>query len=440
MFERLSVQLLGDEDWDAAKKLVEEYRKIAPDDLNLAPVEAEIVWRQRDYEAYAPLAHKLLHNDELELEEYERLQIENQMISSLLRLGIHGPAYQYANAKRRQEKDVALLAMVSAASGNVFEAKNLALEAAREKESATDFYFNDDTATIFLGEEFRELHDEFPVDIPFAAVETVAVVIFEGPHQLAADDLYEGLKKHGLVVGFKAQPVHSTSGRVTKAYTARLGNSSVWAAAGTGKFDKQWQIAKDHKLASVVEKGDAWIAVGTATLTEQERPKVEEVVRSITVQIARKGAKGVYLRGPRSYLQEIFPAEHELLEEWETTGRVKKIKNLSALLTQEPTLEVAGDREFMRSMREAVGEFEAGNGATLEVVASVTTEPELDPLRLQVTEVHRTFGDLRFRGVLKSDSKLVPELRAGLPMEFASESIEKFQVNDDLPVKRQRGS
>jgi hypothetical protein len=120
--------------------------------------------------------------------------------------------------------------------------------------------------------------------------------------------------------------------------------------------------------------------------------------------------------------------------DWVATGRAKGFKDDGAVVTVDATDEAAADRKFMRAVWQAVHAFEATPGARLEVVACVSNSPDLDPLRLQVTKVKRAYGGLQFLGPLGSDSVIVPELRAGLPMNF--DTIQEFRLNDEPPVRR----
>jgi hypothetical protein len=72
----------------------------------------------------------------------------------------------------------------------------------------------------------------------------------------------------------------------------------------------------------------------------------------------------------------------------------------------------------------------------LEVWAYVSTDPAIDPVRLQVSTVRRTSGSLEFDGTLLNQSLLVSELKPGLSAKLYQYEIRAFRLDDADPVYR----
>jgi len=436
-FERLANRFVADENWNAMTELIAEYRRTAPDDIRIVQQEAQIAWHQEKYGMYAQLARQLLHDDNEEILGYERIEIENRLMSALLRSRLFGQAWQLALTKQREENNVSKMAIVNAANGNLPEARRLAIEAAREQEQAVTFYSDSDTAPVFLGDEFSELHDEFPVNVPYDATSTLAVFVFDEPQRLEAETIYAAMKKLGIEIGAAVEPITSARPGAADAYGLKQGNATVWLAAGEGPFEKSWRLEnKQHPLAGALDRGAGWLAVGTAALTESDRKRVEQTARRLGAELVGDRAAAVCIGDRQSWELAAYPAKAELIAEWHSTGKVKSFKDEAAPLMNVPAEDLAASREFQRALRAAVRAFEASPGARLEVVSCISTSAQIDPLRLQVKKVRRSYGSLEFEGILLNDSALVPELHTGLPMEFGSNFIQEVRLNDDEPVRR----
>ena len=129
-----------------------------------------------------------------------------------------------------------------------------------------------------------------------------------------------------------------------------------------------------------------------------------------------------------------YPQTRELMAAWQSSGSLKPFEDQGVSLTEKGQTKVAANRQFNRTLYVTVRSFESSPGARLEVWACVADNPSMDPLRLEVTSVRRSYGGLEFDGVLKSQSVLVPQLREGLPMRFAGRRIQASRLNDEPPV------
>jgi hypothetical protein len=105
-------------------------------------------------------------------------------------------------------------------------------------------------------------------------------------------------------------------------------------------------------------------------------------------------------------------------------------------LAAEQPNEVASRRAFMQAVRDHVRDFESTPGSRLEVVADVKEKLQIDPLRVDVTRVRRVYGNLEFDGVLKGNSVLISELRAGLPVTLHADRVRAIQIDDEPVVRR----
>lgn len=437
-FKQLANRCVENENWNAVTELIAEFRRTAPDDIRIVQQEAAVAWHQEKYGVYARLARQLLQVDNEEMLSYERIEIENRLLSALLRSRQFGQAWQLALAKQREENDVSKMAIVNAANGKLPEALRLALEAAREEDHAALFYRDSDTASIFLGDEFSELHNEFPVSLPYDVSSTLAVFVFDKPQRLEAETIVAAIKKLGVESGAAVEPIKSTRSGAADAFGLKQGNATVWLAAGEGGFEESWRLEnKQHALAGTLKEGAGWLAVGTAALSESDRKKAEETARRLGAELAGGRAAAVCISDRQGWNRAVYPAKAELIAEWKSTGKVKSFEEDAVPLLDLPTEDVAANREFQRGVRAAVRTFEASPDGRLEVVACVSSSADIDPLRLQVKKVGRSYGALEFEGVLVNDSVLVQTLRAGLPMEFDLSSIQQVRLNDDEPVRRQ---
>src|SRR3990172_274393 len=151
-------------------------------------------------------------------------------------------ARTFALASQRKDNDSTRLAIVSAAGGDLVEAKRLAREAAKANDSASEMYWHPDVAHVFLGDQFRDFQREFPVDVPYGATPTLAVFLFEGAWQLEAVDIATALEQMGVNTPATAEPLDTAGKNVNRAFVLRFDKASVWLASGTGRFSDGWKL------------------------------------------------------------------------------------------------------------------------------------------------------------------------------------------------------
>jgi hypothetical protein len=435
-FKLLADRFVADNNWDAIEKLIGEYRRKAPGDVRIVQQEAEVAWHRDDYDAYVRLAQQLLGRDDEQIKDYERSNIEDRLNSALLRSRQFSWARKRAIAEQRDKNNSAMLAVVHAAKGELAEAQRIATDTAKEQQSAQMFYTNDDTARIFLGDEFGILHEEFPAGIPYDAANLLAVFIFDKPRRLNGDELKAAIKELSVEVAV-TQPVSSKHGKSTSAVALKHQGAVVWLAAGEGEFDTRWRLGRKHDpLAETLKRGAGWLAVGTAALTESRRERIKETARRLGARLAGERAIAVHVLGPTTWEHVAFPASAELIAEWQATGRAESFEDQAVPLRTETGDSAAIDRDFERSVRAAVKAYEDSVDGELEVVWFVSPNPRVDPLRLRVEKVRRKYGSLEFDGVLVNDSLLVPELRKGLPMRFDLLSIQEARFGAEEPIRR----
>jgi tetratricopeptide (TPR) repeat protein len=439
-FDDLASRFVADDDWDALNRLIVAHRSRSRDDVNIVKYEAEVAWDRKEYSAYARCAEELLKcNDERIIPWYERETVTNRRLSALLRGKRFDQALELAKSEQRADNDVAMLAIVNAATGNLAEAKRFARQAATANESALAFYTHDDVAHIFLGNQFSDLHREFPVGLPYQAAPTLAVFLSDRPWQLEASDISAALEQLGIDTTATAERLDAGDKNVTRAFALRFDKTSVWLATGEGKFDDGWKLDdRQAPLAGTVNNSRAWLAVGTAAWTEPDRKQAETLARRLSCQLADGHATALCaLRRDAPDAFTAYPAKPDLIQAWRSSGNLKPFKDQGVSLeSTDRTGDVAANRQFDRSLREAVREFESSAIAEFEVWGCLTDRPWVDLLRLDVTAVRRTYGSLEFDGNLKHDSRLVPQPRAGLPMRFGEYEVRAWRLNAEAPVYR----
>jgi hypothetical protein len=381
----------------------------------------------------------LLISQSAEILGYERAVVENRLLSALLRSDQMHAAVRLAQKSFREENSGGKLAIVRAASGDALEAKRLALQALEaENSSAGEFYENDDVGHVFLGESFRELHEKFPVDASFDAAPVLAVFLFAEAPRLKLSDIESVIEQLDVDVATAIKPLEASHKGVSNAYALRVGDATIFLATGQGRFDDNWQLdSGDAALVSKFDASNGWLAVGSAAWSELRRKPVQKIARRLSGQLARDQATAICVAGEEQWMDfSIFLATDELLSSWQATGNLAAFRDQGATLAAEQPNEVASRRAFMQAVRDHVRDFESTPGSRLEVVADVKEKLQIDPLRVDVTRVRRVYGNLEFDGVLKGNSVLISELRAGLPVTLHADRVRAIQIDDEPVVRR----
>lgn len=433
-FDRLAVRFVSNENWGALNTLLVEHTRQAPDDIRIAQYDADAAWAHEDYRTYIQRAQQVLaHKGPNAVQNYERTRLDDRLLGAMLRGKQFDLARQFAERKQREQNDSEHLALVNAAVGNWAEANRWARQAAAKHENASVFYSNADLGHVFLGNEFDDLHHDFPVEIPYAVSKTVAVLLLDQPLKIDAGDIAAALKDVGLKIATLAEPIKSTRKDVTRAFALPVGEGEVWLATGEGKYFKRPDLSGDKTaILQAINKSQDWLAIGVASWRESDRKQAESVARRLAVQLTKGHLTLLWSHSDFC----IVPASGELLTGWQSSGKVDAFKEQAVELFERETTDVATNREFDRKLHEAVRSFESSPGARFEVAASLIGEESLDPLRLAAKSVRRSYGNLEFDGILKNQSNLVPQLREGLPMRFESSFITAWRLNDEAPMYR----
>ncbi|MGE3639907.1 MAG: tetratricopeptide repeat protein, partial [Pirellulales bacterium] len=440
-FETLGDRFIENEDWKALAELVALHRTHAADDPRITKYEAELAWERQEYEEYVRRAAELLAcTDENVVASYERPAIEHRRIRALLRSGRRNEAEELAREKQRKENDAALLAIVMAAAGDLVGAERLAREASESDESASSFYTDDEVGHLFLGPQFADLQEEFPVQLPYRASTTFAVFVSAEDWPLESAEVERAGRELGFAPLFPAAPVSAIGPNVERAFALRCDGGSVWVAVGKGKFDASWLADADQgAIAAGVNNSDAWLAVGAAAWTDAGREKIDPLARRLAVRLAA-GRNAIVCAAAKNYWESFraYEPSPELLEAWQSTGNLRPFRyDAVSLAADVEENNVAADRKFSRSLHEAVRAFEADPNRRFEVWANVSRRPALDPLRLRVRAVRRKYGSLEFDGTLESQSSLISELKPGLSMRLQEFELGAWRLDAADPVYRQ---
>jgi hypothetical protein len=398
-------------------------------------------WERDDYHAVAIHAQRVLDNKDVDndLAYYERAVVESRLLSALLRNKEFERAQQLAEAHRQKENESFMLAVVSAAKGDLAEAGSIALEVARSDEGTYSIYNNDDVGAVFLTEAFCDLHEEDPADLPDFAEPTLAVFLFDQPLQLQADDISAALTRLGVKTTAVAQPLSTADAKVTSAFVLQFDSASVWLATGSGKYSDEWTLPeRDPGLTVAYDASQGWLAVGSAAWTESLRKQVDALARRLASELVGNRPTIVCVRGKQAWAPfTAYAVNQNLVFAWQLTGDLKPFKDSGVPLDEKfYDGKIVSNRQFAHSLRGAVREFEDTPGARLKVMACLSDNPATDVLTFQVNKVDRSYGSYNFHGTLERQSLLVPQMIGGLRLNVGERKVVAWQLNDDTPVHR----
>jgi hypothetical protein len=438
-FESLADGFVEDENWDALKELMTLHRRRSPRDVRLAKYDAELAWAHDDYVTYATLAPDLLQAKNREaLGDFSRIRGEDRLLSALIRTRQFSRAREVAQAALTGDIDIAKLAVVHAAEGNVPEALRLARQSAVVDGTTWRMYSHADAGPIFLGEPFREFQREFPVAFPYNVTPTLAVFCFDQPWKLELADISAALGQLGQNQVIIPRPLETLEKDV-RSFSIQVGEASIWLAGGEGEFDKRWRVrGAEPSLATAVKENRAWLAVGTAGFGESHRKPVEALARRLASRLAGDRATALCHAGRERWdgftAYEVKPG---LIDAWQSSGQLGAFHNDGyTLQVRHFDKDVASHREFDRSLGSAVRTFEAIPGTKLEVIGSLCERPAFDLMRLEVEVVRRNFGGFSFDGTLKSAPQSMGEFKVGLPMRLPKWGVLAWRLNEGELVFR----
>jgi hypothetical protein len=344
-----------------------------------------------------------------------------------------------ARERQRKNRDATLLAIAKATIGDFAEAKQMARAAAESDETASEFYSDNGVAHVFLSEEFADLQREFPVELPYKLASTAAVFLSNGTPQLEATEIAAAIRELGIETTVPLEPLAMADNNIQRAFVLRFDGGSVWFVAGNGKFNSNWTLDNAQvPIAAKVNGSDGWLAIGSAGWTESNRTKVAGLAQQLAGKLASDQFTVLCAPGQRSW-GGFLAHEATLAQDaaWQSSINRRAFESGGVSLPSSNWQEgVEANRNFIRSLYDAVHRYESSPQRRLEVWAYVSTDPAIDPVRLQVSTVRRTSGSLEFDGTLLNQSLLVSELKPGLSAKLYQYEIRAFRLDDADPVYR----
>lgn len=159
-FDQLAPLFAEAKDAKQLEALVAAQRKHEPKDEDLLPWEIEVLWLRQEYDKLVPLLNEnrqvLLASNKTAWLIYDRL------IRSLVRLKQLDKALEEAAALAKNEKDSLMLAVVSAAGGDVPKTSAALAQCLEEGRTAKDFYADPDLGPLLRTEPFRGVREKYP--------------------------------------------------------------------------------------------------------------------------------------------------------------------------------------------------------------------------------------------------------------------------------------
>ncbi len=432
-FYSLATRFVDEQNWDALTQLLYHHRRQQPDDPQLIQIEASSAWEREDYSSFITSAELALKSDDADaLAPYQRYLLEQRLRIALLRNKDYFKARKRAIAELTDENDGTSLAILNAAQGNLRDASDLAINVAKESDSAGVFYSNDDVGATFLKSDFSKLHEQYPVSLAYGNAPVLAVFHSDEPWVLDGAIITAAMNKLGVKTQAKPEPIEVFGEQEVNGFVLRFSTGSIWIATGAERLAIPRQTAdENHALASLVNDPKGSLVIGTAAWTAPLRKQSEQLARSLTVQLVENRNAVLFVEADDPWEPQLaYPVSESLMASWGSTGKVKAFKKTGvALEADEDPDEVEKDRIARSKLFEAVRSFEAEAKTTeLELLVHMGKAIACDPLWVKASKANRTYGSLEIEGTLQDQSKLIPELRPGLRVSIPVDDIEEWRL------------
>src|SRR6185369_9281471 len=165
-------------------------------DASIAKCAADAAWQRGDYDSYIQRTDQLLQaHGEQAINSFVPQQ--DRLLSALLRTRQLDRALQVAQNRQRSHNDSTELAIFSAATGNMADAKRYAREAAVRHEGLLPLYSNEDVGRIFLSSEFSDLQNDFSPRLADNLAPTIGVFFLKDSLQLSASEVEDAVTRTG---------------------------------------------------------------------------------------------------------------------------------------------------------------------------------------------------------------------------------------------------
>ena len=434
VFSGLARELLTRRDWSTFQKLSDKHRRIQPADPQLPQWSSEIEWFQKDYQACAKscdAALKLAKDDtERQLSSWQLSELRDRCLACLLHLKQYSEAERMAQQSLKDEQDPIPLAIVAAARKDVTETRRLALEAFEQTESLLELYQHPLAGPFSLAEEFADIHERSPVEIAYIeenGEQDKVVFLFDKPPTIDAQTITKLVNQIAPNERAVVEPFPSRGADVTSAFVVRLQDSYIQIVTVDRK-DYDWEVVQpDPRIASIIAENPGWLVINTGSLGDQEN-QASPLVRNLTLRLA-ENANGAIISSNWSW--RFVPIDSGGLNDWARTGYLSPT-HFPKIRPQADTSDtVQATREFEKTLRELVMSWSAEAPNGLEVQCHFGTPQLGEPIWIEVQNArHVSYGNCEFDGVLKSTSRLLPMIRAGLKVSIDQWNAQAWRQAD----------
>lgn len=418
-FRQLAGELRRRSDWETLDKLIEHHQQNSPDDPWLAVHRGALLWERAEYAE--SIEHFATAAASDSVESWERRRARDKQLRALLRLDRIDEARRLAGRIRDERGDPLALALVAAIAGRDSEALPLLVEAA-ESRTPLGVYRHPD-GRRFLDDTYRELHELSPVPLYYNLGSTAAVLMLPDDVLLAPEAVRRAAKE---VLGIDVEPQRLTTTNAV-CYAFPYEGHQVWVAVGETPYrGVEWERELDDaELLAVMKLCSSWLAVGNARWIHEQSANTSNALLRFANQLAGDRATVLYRDGRLSALDD---QTRRLLASDQPLAEVRELG------VQVPLVQGARDvvraREFRRALTNAARTFNVDEEPSLRVRVGIDLGAVVEPLWVRVNSSRREYDAIEVHGSLEDTSALIPELKAGLPVEVNEWEIEAFQVGE----------
>ena len=428
VFGALAMELMMRRDWATFQKLADKHQRIIPTDPQIPQWMSETQWFQSDYQACAKsceAALKLAKEDtDHEISDWQLSRVRKRRLACLLHLKQYAEAKRVAQQSLKDEQDPIPLAIVAAAREDEAETRRLAIE---QTGALHDLYQHPQSGAFVLGEKFTDVHERNPVEISYINDGDKAVFLFDRTPLLEANVISQILKEIAPDERVVVETFQSMGANVKSAFVVRLRDYYIQLVTIDSK-DYDWEVEHHApQVASFIAENRGRLVISRGQLSGQENHDFP-LFRKLAQRLAA-GANGAIVSSNWKFrFAQIDSAE---LNHWFRTDYLPPAQFPYVRLKTDRANKVQLSREFTQTLRELVMSKSADAHEGLEVQCKFGSPHLGESIWIEVHDArHESYGHCQFTGVLKSTSKLLPTMRAGLNVTIGDWNIEAWRQSD----------
>jgi hypothetical protein len=431
VFGTLARELMMRRDWSTFRKLADKHRRILPTDPQVPQWLSEIEWFQSDYQACAKSCETALKlaKDDIghEISDWQLSRVHKRRLACLLHLKQYAEAKRVAQQSFKEEQDPIPLAIVAAARKDVAETRRLAFEAFEQNGALHDLYQHPQTSEFILGEEFGDFREQIPVELSYINDRDKAVFLFDKTPVLDANAISQILKEIAPDERAVVETFNSMGANVRSAFVVRLRDYYIQLVTVDRK-DYDWEVENpDPQVASFIAENLGRLVISRGGLSGQENHDFP-LFRNFAQRLAA-GANGAIVSSNWKF--RFAPFDSAELNHWFRTDYLPPAQFPYVRLKIDRANKVQLSREFTQTLRELVMSKSADAHEGLEVQCKFGSPHLGETIWIKVHNArHKSYGHCQFTGVLKSTSKLLPTMRAGLKVTIGQWNIEAWRQAD----------